>query len=214
MNLLVKDTEVKSFVKDFADMVKLAIRPLVLVFIISAFFYVLIEQSIMSWLPTFNSQVLHLSTTLSIQMASILAASTALGRFIAGIVLRKIHWLMVLIACLLIAATLVLLVIPLAAKVKIGAINNWLDAPFVAYIFPVIGLLLAPVYPAINSVILSSSASTAAWPYERVNCYFFRIGRYYRFNNYRPYFPGIWRPNGILLFISANKYFNHQPYFF
>ena len=152
----VKNTQVKSFVKDFEDMVKLAIRPLVLVFIISAFFYVLIEQSIMSWLPTFNSQVLHLSTTLSIQMASILAASTALGRFIAGIVLRKIHWLKVLIGCLLIAAVLVVLVIPLASKVKVVAITNWLDAPFVAYIFPVIGLLLAPVYPAINSVILSS----------------------------------------------------------
>ena len=38
-------------------MVTLAIRPLVLIFIVSAFFYVLIEQSIMSWLPTFNSQV-------------------------------------------------------------------------------------------------------------------------------------------------------------
>lgn len=152
----VKDTQVKSFVKDFADMVALAIRPLVLVFIISAFFYVLIEQSIMSWLPTFNSQVLHLSTTLSIQMASILAASTALGRFIAGFLLRKIHWLKVLIGCLLIAAILVLLVIPLASKINIASVNNWLDAPFVAYIFPLIGLLLAPVYPAINSVILSS----------------------------------------------------------
>jgi MFS transporter, FHS family, glucose/mannose:H+ symporter len=152
----VKNTQVKSFMKDFADMVALAIRPLVLVFIISAFFYVLIEQSIMSWLPTFNSQVLHLSTTLSIQMASILAASTALGRFIAGFLLRKIHWLKVLIGCLLIAAILVLLVIPLASRINIASINNWLDAPFVAYIFPLIGLLLAPVYPAINSVILSS----------------------------------------------------------
>ncbi|MDQ2720262.1 MAG: MFS transporter [Bacteroidota bacterium] len=152
----VRNIEVKSFLNDFAGMVKLAIRPLVLVFIISAFFYVLIEQSIMTWLPTFNKQVLHLSTTLSIQMASILAASTAVGRFIAGIVLRKIHWMKVVIACLLIAAVLVLLVIPLASKVHIISINNWLEAPFVAYIFPLIGLLLAPIYPAINSVILSS----------------------------------------------------------
>jgi fucose permease len=152
----VHEEKTKSFVKEFADMVTLAIRPLVLVFIISAFFYVLIEQSIMSWLPTFNSQVLHLSTTLSIQMASILAVSTALGRFIAGFLLRKIHWLKVLISCLLLAAILVVLVIPLASKVHVVSINNWLDAPFVAYLFPLIGLLLAPVYPAINSVILSS----------------------------------------------------------
>jgi fucose permease len=152
----VRNAEVRSFAQDFGDMVKLAIRPLVLIFIVSAFFYVLIEQSIMSWLPTFNSQVLHLSTALSIQMASILAASTALGRFVAGIVLRKIHWLIVVIACLVIAAILVLLVIPLASKVHVGEINSWFDAPFVAYVFPIIGLLLAPIYPAINSVILSS----------------------------------------------------------
>ncbi|HSN09536.1 MAG TPA: MFS transporter [Hanamia sp.] len=152
----VKEEEGKSFVKDFADMVKLAIRPLVLIFIISAFFYVLIEQSIMSWLPTFNSQVLHLSTRLSIQMASILAISTAIGRFIAGFLLRKIHWLKVIIACLLLAAVLVVLVIPLASKIHIISVDSWLAAPFVAYMFPLIGLLIAPVYPAINSVILSS----------------------------------------------------------
>ena len=152
----VKTPETKPLSQDFIDMFRLAIRPLVLLFVMSAFFYVLIEQSIMSWLPTFNSQVLHLSTSLSIQMASILAASTAIGRFVAGIVLRKIHWLFVLIVCLLLAATLVLLVIPLASKLNVTAINNWADAPLVAFIFPVIGLLLAPVYPAINSVILSS----------------------------------------------------------
>jgi fucose permease len=152
----VKTPQTKPLSQDFIDMFKLAIRPLVLVFVVSAFFYVLIEQSIMSWLPTFNSQVLHLSTSLSIQMASILAASTAIGRFIAGIVLRKIHWLMVLIICLVLAGILVLLVIPLASDLGLTEVNNWADAPFVAFMFPIIGLLLAPVYPAINSVILSA----------------------------------------------------------
>ena len=152
----VKEEEAKSFIKEFADMVALAIKPLVLIFIVSAFFYVLIEQSIMSWLPTFNKQVLHLSTKLAIQMTSILAISTAIGRFIAGFLLRKIHWLKVIISCLLLAAILVMLVIPLASKVHISMIDSWLEAPFAAYMFPLIGLLIAPVYPAINSVILSS----------------------------------------------------------
>lgn len=172
----VKATEAKPLLVDFADMFKLAIRPLVLLFVVSAFFYVLIEQSIMSWLPTFNSQVLHLSTTLSIQMASILAASTAIGRFIAGIVLRKIHWLAVLIICLSIAAVLVLLVIPLADKVPTGSVNSWADAPFVAFIFPIIGLLLAPVYPAINSVILSSLPARQHGPMSGLIVIFSALG--------------------------------------
>jgi len=152
----VKAKEATPVVKEFSDMFKLAIRPLVLIFIVSVFFYVLIEQSIMSWLPTFNNQVLHLSTTLSIQMASILALSTAVGRFIAGIVLRKIHWLIVLIVCLVVAAILVILVIPLTGQVNASSIDSWGEAPLAAFIFPAIGLLLAPIYPAINSSILSS----------------------------------------------------------
>ncbi len=172
----VKTAEAKPLLEDFADMIKLAIRPLVLIFVVSAFFYVLIEQSIMSWLPTFNSQVLHLSTTLSIQMASILAASTAIGRFIAGVLLRKIHWLLVLIICLSIAAVLVLLVIPLAGKVPAGSVNSWADAPFVAFIFPIIGLLLAPVYPAINSVILSSLPARQHGPMSGLIVIFSALG--------------------------------------
>jgi len=77
---------------DFVAMIALCARPLVLIFIVSAFLYVLIEQSIMSWLPTFNSRTLHLSPSLSIQMASILAASTALDRFVAGLAFRDLDW--------------------------------------------------------------------------------------------------------------------------
>ena len=145
----------KPFLEDFTDMIKLAIKPLVLVFIMSAFTYVLIEQSIMSWLPTFNSKVLQLPTTLSIQMASILAASTAIGRFGAGFALQKIHWFAVLIVCLLAASLLVLVAIPLAQN-NGGEVTGWNNAPLGAFVFPIIGLFLAPIYPAINSVILST----------------------------------------------------------
>lgn len=145
----------KPFLEDFTDMIKLAITPLVLVFIVSAFTYVLIEQSIMSWLPTFNNKVLHLPTTLSIQMASILAASTAIGRFSAGFALQKIHWFAVLIVCLIAASILVLVAIPLAQN-NGGQVTGWSNAPLGAFVFPLIGLFIAPIYPAINSVILST----------------------------------------------------------
>ncbi|HVZ26915.1 MAG TPA: MFS transporter [Sediminibacterium sp.] len=148
--------ESTSLVKDFGKMFQLMITPLVLVFIVCAFFYVLIEQSIMSWLPTYNNKVLLLPAALSIQMASILAGSTAVGRFLAGIVLKKLNWFLVLTACLLLAACLVLIAIPLAEKASGHAITGWTTAPLAAFIFPLIGLLIAPIYPAINSVILST----------------------------------------------------------
>lgn len=148
--------ESKTLGDDFLGMLKLIILPLVIVFIFCAFFYVLIEQSIMSWLPTFNKDVLQLSTSLSIQMASILSASIALGRFLAGLLLKKFDWLFVLSGCLLLAAILVIITVPLTKDISGSPVTTLSDIPLVAYAFPLIGLFLAPVYPAINSVILSN----------------------------------------------------------
>lgn len=171
----VAQSEEKSFVQEFLDMIKLAIKPLVLVFIFSAFIYVLIEQSVMSWLPTFNSKVLQLPITLSIQMASILAASTAIGRFAAGVVLRKIHWFNVLVICLLSASVLVLVAIPLA-QIEHGPVTGWGSAPLGAFVFPFIGLFLAPIYPAINSVILSTLPKVQHGPMSGLIVIFSALG--------------------------------------
>ena len=146
----------KSVADDMGDMLRLAITPVVLVFVLTAFTYVLMEQGIMSWLPTFNSKILNLPTSLSIQMASILAASTALGRFLAGVLLRRISWYWLLMICLVISGGLVLLALPLAGSVGDRAVTGWGDAPLAAFVFPMIGLFIAPIYPAINSAILSS----------------------------------------------------------
>lgn len=150
-------TEVKPQLwQDFLSMIRLFALPLVGVFIVSIFLYVLIEQSIMSWLPTFNKDVLALPTILSVQMASILAGSQALGRFTAGFVLRKIHWYKVVTVSLLAAAVLVIVCMPLAKAAADKVVTGWGNAPLAAFIFPLIGLCLAPVYPAINSVMLST----------------------------------------------------------
>lgn len=149
-----------NMLADVASMFKLFSTPLVLVFILCAFFYVLIEQSIMSWLPTFNNEVLRLNTRLSIQMASILSAAIALGRFLAGFLLKKMNWLWLLLVSLALAAAILLISLPaidrFVAQYKGSGISTIGEVPMVAFVFPLIGLLLAPIYPAINSVILSS----------------------------------------------------------
>jgi hypothetical protein len=49
-------------------MFKLFAKLLTIVFVISAFLFVMIEQGM--WLPTFNDKVLHLPENISIMMAS------------------------------------------------------------------------------------------------------------------------------------------------
>lgn len=145
-----------SWIMQVRGTARLSLRPVVLAFGGCVFLYVLIEQAIMSWLPTFNNQVLHLPERLSIEMASILAASTALGRFAAGWLLRKLPWFAVLMGCLIGAATLVLVALPLAGAATAGTVTGWANAPLAAWIFPLIGFCLAPVYPTVNSLILSA----------------------------------------------------------
>ncbi len=151
-----KKADSGSAISDFRDMFSLCFKPLVYVFIICAFLYVLIEQSIMTWLPTFNSNELNMSASLSIQMTSILAAATAIGRFSAGIALKRMDWYLLLVICLLLAAVLVLTVLPLTNLAGDVQVTRWADAPLAAFMFPLIGLCLAPIYPAINSVILTA----------------------------------------------------------
>ena len=150
--------EVRSATQDFAAMLNLVVQPLVLVFVISAFLYVLIEQAIGTWLPTFNNEILHLPQAMSIQAASIFAASLAVGRLSAGLILRRIGWYPVVNLCIVAMTTLVLLSLPLTRGVRFNPAVTWMSAPLAAYLLPLIGLFMAPIYPAINSAVLSSLA--------------------------------------------------------
>ena len=124
-------------------------------YLAAAFLYVLIEQSFGTWLPTFNNKVLHLPSDMSIQAMSLYAAAIMLGRFGGGAVLRRFAWIGVLSACTAAAAVVVLIVLPMAAGGH-AAPTSWADAPLAAFLLPMIGLFLGPIYPAINSVILST----------------------------------------------------------
>lgn len=142
--------------ESFADMFRLLARPLVVVFLASAFLYVLMEQAINTWLPTFNREILHLPTALSVQAAGIFAGSLALGRLGGGVILRRAPWFWVLSTCVLAMAVLVLLALPLAANVQPRADLHWWNAPLATFVFPLIGLFMAPIYPTLNSVVLSA----------------------------------------------------------
>jgi fucose permease len=121
----------------------------------SLFLYVFIEQGVGSWLPTFNSEVLKLPPATSVQMSSMFLGALALGRLGSGFALRRFGWLPVLLCCLAAVAATVLLTLPLAHEVGGVGATGWADAPAAAYLFPLLGLFLAPIYPTVCSVALS-----------------------------------------------------------
>ncbi len=147
-----------SLEKDFKVMIGMIVKPLIIVFILSIFFYVMIEQSFSTWMPTFYKEILHAPTSLAVQAASILAGATFLGRLLSGFVLLRIKWVHYLSFCIVVIAAIVLIVMPLAKTITIENTDamTWFNAPFVLYLLPIMGLFLAPIYPTLNSTILSS----------------------------------------------------------
>ncbi len=142
--------------EDLKNSIGLLAIPLVLVFICSAFFFVMIEQGVMTWLPHFNQKIFSFGEKLSVNMAAILAISLALGRFIAGWASKKINWSVIIVVCSLISVGILLAVLP-QLKVDVNAIEitSLANVPFLGFVLPLIGLFIAPIYPLLNSTVLS-----------------------------------------------------------
>ena len=162
--------------EDFIEMIKLLKRPLVLVFAVAAFMYVMMEQGIMSWLPTFNEKVLHLPERTSVYMAIILMLSIALGRYVSSLLVKRVHWLAILATCLIGAALMVLFVLPQTQHLQPKEILTLKDVPVIAYVFPLIGFFLAPIYPLVNSFVLSATEKMFHSPMASLLVFFSAVG--------------------------------------
>jgi MFS transporter, FHS family, glucose/mannose:H+ symporter len=145
-----------QLIDDAKQMFSLITSSLVAVFVLSAFLFVMVEQGIMTWLPTFNNEVLKLSTNLSIMMASILAVSSGIGRIGAGYFTLKFSWFKVVLFCLISAMLLVFFILPKTVNYSNQNIISFIDIPLIAFVFPLVGLFIAPVYPLLNSSVLSA----------------------------------------------------------
>ena len=124
-------------------------------FLLGAFLYVLVEQGISAWLPTFNREILKLDPSLAIEIGSVMAAASGFGRILYGIILRRFNWFMPILGSLIIAMLLIILSVKWTPHFNHN-ISSWAQAPIQTYIIPALGFFIAPIYPTLNSIILSS----------------------------------------------------------
>lgn len=142
--------------EDFMEMIKLIAKLLVIVFVLSAFLFVMMEQGIMTWLPTFNQKVMNLPENVAIMMSSVLMISLGIGRLAAGQLTKRFSWVTVLTVCIFGAMAIVIFVLPKAVNADVGVVKTLADVPAIGYAFPLVGLFIAPIYPLLNSVVLSA----------------------------------------------------------
>ena len=148
--------EQRKFSEDFKEILLLILKPLTIIFVISIFLYVLIEQSFQTWFPTFYTDIIKVPPSMAVQASAVLGGAFMIGRFLGGFILNKMKWITLLTICLLAAGIIVIVVLPLADTTQTVGLITWANAPLVVFLMPLIGLFLAPVYPTINSTILSS----------------------------------------------------------
>ncbi len=128
-----------------------------------AFFYVMVEQGIMTWLPTFNERALAISEAWSVRLAVILSLGIALGRMTVARYFTQVAWLKILLYSM--AGTLVFLLLPALSS-----------APVFAWSFPWIGLFLGPIYPLISTAVMRSTPAAKQAAFASLMVFFSALG--------------------------------------
>lgn len=118
--------------------------------------YVYVEQALNSWLPSFNHRVLHLPESVSVQLGMIYGGTLALGRFLGGWSIKRWHWFIVLEIHLICAITVLFGSLFFAESLshEFSRVNDGI--PLAAWILPITGFFLAPMYPTLSSTVLTS----------------------------------------------------------
>jgi MFS transporter, FHS family, glucose/mannose:H+ symporter len=152
--------EIEEHAKEagLVEMLRLLKRPLVWTFVISAWLYVMIEQSFGTWMPTFHREVFGLSAAVASGFMSLYFGSIALSRFVAGYLSKKFSWIAIQLTYLGAALAITLTVVLLTANWEAQTVTVWYNAPPLAFLFAMVGFFLGPIYPTISSIVLTKLA--------------------------------------------------------
>ncbi len=137
------------------EMLKLLRWPMVWVFVICAWLYVMIEQSFGTWLPTFHERIFGLEKHIAAGMLSVYAGSIALSRFVMSYLSRRVPWLPAQLTMLGGAFALILIILLATAGWQTDTIDSWFQVPPLAWTFSIMGFFIGAIYPTIVSIVLS-----------------------------------------------------------
>jgi len=139
------------------SMIKLLKKTAVWVFAICAFLYVMIEQSLNTWLPTFNKEIFNLSEARTAGLLAIYPASIAASRLLAGYYSKHISWIKSQLILLSGAFIVILTVLIITSDYHLTQNITHDNTPLLAIIILLTGFFIGPIYPTIVSIILSKT---------------------------------------------------------
>lgn len=139
-----KKTEKNNLISELSSLVTIP----AMVFLSVIFFIVFVEQSFNSWLPSFYKNHLKVNSFFALQATSFLAVFSYVGRTVTANIIYKFPLSRYYILCL----SFIVSVLCIILLVQYFDSDN---SPVLLYLFPVIGLFLSPLYPVINSKMIT-----------------------------------------------------------
>lgn len=120
-----------------------------LTFYLIIFLIAFTEQIFNSWLPAFYKHTLNTNSFFALQSSSFLALFSFAGRLLAGKSVAKIPPIKYFFVCIISGIILISLVHFLGQ-------DSDVKSKILIAAFPLVGIFIAPLYPLINSIFLSS----------------------------------------------------------
>jgi len=137
-------TNKESIISELSKLV----NPVIIAFLGVIFFIVFVEQGFNSWLPSYYKNHLKVNSFFALQATSFLALFSYAGRIATANIIQRFSLSSYYTLCisLIISVLLIILGIQYFDSVNSKAL---------LFLFPVIGLFLAPLYPVINSKMIA-----------------------------------------------------------
>ena len=138
----------KTDSKNLISELSVFVKPATVVFLFVIFFIVFVEQGFNSWLPSFYKNHLNVNSFFALQATSFLALFSYAGRTLTANIIQRFSLSRYYILCLFLIIGVLIIILGIQ---YFDSVNS----SIILFLFPVIGLFLAPLYPVINSKMIA-----------------------------------------------------------
>ncbi len=138
----------KTDSKNLISELSVFVKPATVVFLFVIFFIVFVEQGFNSWLPSFYKNHLNVNSFFALQATSFLALFSYAGRTLTANIIQRFSLSRYYILCLFLIIGVLMIILGIQ---YFDSVNS----SIILFLFPVIGLFLAPLYPVINSKMIA-----------------------------------------------------------
>lgn len=119
------------------------------IFYLLIFLIVFVEHIFSSWLPIFYKNMLNANSFFALQSSALLAFFSFLGRFLASKAVIKFSPMKIFFVCTVLGVFLI-------SSAHFLGQDTELKINILMFLFPLVGIFIAPLYPMLNSKFLSS----------------------------------------------------------